>query len=339
MSKKVTETSKEKEWTNIDFTNTTGYKTVKAYNKEGVYHGHNELNAPSGGIPSAEYRQLKFLRLLDSKVRRDKGPILKKIVHMHRKVVNDFDQYGKKVSKEYLTFSGEFRGTTWNDEQDSRGFSEGWNKKPIVSKTYKFGKKFDPETGEDLGKMGITGSKLVYYYEVPTTKAERKKFIDSFIENSPGTFVENILYYFDNEGEELGRSDPTFSYKNFVELSIEELKDLSYKGGGSKTPGYYRGPDGKLRNKEGVIIEQMYSEEQKQQVYKKWIDNGRPWFDIDKSKEPTWEERKVILEIKKQENNKSKRDIELEQRAKEIHEKVGKYGKISDKVFDALNNY
>lgn len=33
------------------------------------------------------------------------------------------------------------------------------------------------------------------------SKAERKKFIDSFIENSPGTHAENILYYFDNEGD------------------------------------------------------------------------------------------------------------------------------------------
>lgn len=255
MSTKLETETKDKEWTNIDYTNTTGYKTVKAYNKEGVYHGKDELDAPSGGIPSGEFRQLKFLKILDSKVRKDKGPILKKITHMHRKLINDFDEYGKKVSKEYLTFTGEFRGTTWNDEQDARGFSEGWYKKPIVSKTYKTNKKFDPETGQDLGKMGVTGSKLVYYYELPQSKAERKKYIDSFIENSPGTFAENIIYYFDNEGQELGRSDSTFSYKNFVELSIEELRDLSYRGGGDKTPGYYRGPDGKMRNKEGVIIE------------------------------------------------------------------------------------
>ena len=230
-------------------------RQLRHITKEGVFHGHNELNAPPKGIPSAEFRQLKFLKLLDSKIKKDKGPILKKITHMHHKLVQDYDQYGKKVSTEYLTFSGEFRGTTWNGEEDARGFTEGYYRKPIVSKTYKFGKKFDPETGEDLGKMDITGSKLVYYYKVPTTKAERKKFIDSFIENSHGTYQENILYYFDNEGEQLGRSDSTFSYKNFVDLSIEELRDLSYRGGGDLTPGYYRNPDGKLRNREGLIVD------------------------------------------------------------------------------------
>lgn len=123
-----------KDCINIDYSNTTGYKTVKAYNKEGIFHGHHELNAPSVGIPSAEFRQLKFLRQLDSKIRKDKMPILKKIRSMHRKVVNDFDQYGKKVSKEVLYFAGEFRGTTWNDEQDARGFSEGYYREPIIKK-------------------------------------------------------------------------------------------------------------------------------------------------------------------------------------------------------------
>lgn len=46
----------------------------------------------------------------------------------------------------------------------------------------------------------------------------------------------------------------------------------------------------------------MYSEQYKQKVYKKWLDNGSPWFHIDKSKEPTYEEKQIILEIR---NNKT----------------------------------
>ena len=56
----------------------------------------------------------------------------------------------------------------------------------------------------------------------------------------------------------------------------------------------------------------MYSDEYKQQVYKRWIESGRPWFDIDKSKEPTYSERQIILEIKKRENARANRDLELE---------------------------
>ena len=166
---------------NIDYSNTFGYKTVKAYNRVGVFHSQHDLNSPSTpGIPHNEFGELKFLRKLDSKIRKEKGPILKKIRSMHRKVINDFDQYGKKVTKEYLTFSGEFRGTTWNGEEEARSFIEGVYKKPLLQKVYKFGKKFDPETGEDLGEMKVTNSKLEYYYEVPKSKVERKKFIDSF---------------------------------------------------------------------------------------------------------------------------------------------------------------
>jgi hypothetical protein len=46
----------------------------------------------------------------------------------------------------------------------------------------------------------------------------------------------------------------------------------------------------------------MYSEDQKQQVYRNWIEKGRPWFDIDPKKEPTYAERQIILEMKQREN-------------------------------------
>jgi indole-3-glycerol phosphate synthase len=74
------------------------------------------------------------------------------------------------------------------------------------------------------------------------------------------------------------------------------------------------------------------SNEYKAQVYKKWLDNGRPWFDIDKSKEPTYAERQIIIEMKKRENSRAKRDIELEKSAAEISERYGKKGMILNSV-------
>ena len=50
------------------------------------------------------------------------------------------------------------------------------------------------------------------------------------------------------------------------------------------------------------------NESYKQQVYKKWIERGRPWFDIYPKKEPTYTERQIILEMRKREYNKSKQD-------------------------------
>lgn len=50
----------------------------------------------------------------------------------------------------------------------------------------------------------------------------------------------------------------------------------------------------------------MYSEDYKQQVYKKWLDSGRPWFDtIDPSKEPSYAEKQIILEMNKREGGLS----------------------------------
>jgi hypothetical protein len=50
----------------------------------------------------------------------------------------------------------------------------------------------------------------------------------------------------------------------------------------------------------------MNSEEQKQQIYKNWINRGRPWFDTDASKEPSYAEKQIILEILKRENDRIK---------------------------------
>ena len=62
------------------------------------------------------------------------------------------------------------------------------------------------------------------------------------------------------------------------------------------------------------------NESEKQQVYQKWIERGRPWFDIDKSKEPTYAERQIILEMKKRENSRANRDIEREKRPRPKNE-------------------
>jgi hypothetical protein len=86
------------------------------------------------------------------------------------------------------------------------------------------------------------------------------------------------------------------------------------------------------------------NESEKQQIYQKWIERGRPWFDIDPKKEPTYAERQIIIEIKKRENTKIKHDIQLEKSTAEIRERYGKKGMIPDKIlphkiFDAFDNY
>ena len=75
--------------------------------------------------------------------------------------------------------------------------------------------------------------------------------IDEIIGND--NFPEEIKYYFKSY-DELARRDNTFSYDDFVNCSIEEMRKLSFQGGGSKTPGIWRDNDGKLRDKFGQLL-------------------------------------------------------------------------------------
>ena len=54
-------------------------------------------------------------------------------------------------------------------------------------------------------------------------------------------FPEEIHYYYKSAPDEvLPRRDPTFSYEDFVSATIEEMRKISFQGGGSKTPGIWR---------------------------------------------------------------------------------------------------
>ena len=112
-------------------------------------------------------------------------------------------------------------------------------------------RRYDPNTGLPIGPEFIfSNSETFYTIEVPKSKTERKKLIDEIIGDN---FPEEIKYYFKGH-DELARRDSTFSYDDFVNYSIEELRKLSFQGGGSKTPGIWRDKDGKLRDKFGQLI-------------------------------------------------------------------------------------
>ena len=168
---------------------------------------------------------------------------------MHRQLVSTRDSNGKPTKKEYLTYSGYFevkdpRGVPYHADIEAGKYS----KPKIVSNP---GRKFNPDTGEPIGPEFIfSGQETVYTIEIPKSKTERKKLIDEIIGDN---FPEEIKYYFKGH-DELARRDPTFSYSDFVDYSIDELRNMSFKGGGSLTPGIYRDNDGKLRDKFGQLV-------------------------------------------------------------------------------------
>jgi hypothetical protein len=202
----------------------------------------------SGDYPESVYSQLRRFRTVISK---SKGEPNKVITHMARQLVSTRDDKGKPVKKEYLTYQGyyevkDFRGVPYNADLEAGKYQK---PKVVVNP----GRRFNPETGEPIGPEFIfSGSEIVYIIEVPKSKTERKKLIDEIIgDNEP----ESIKYYF-KSFDELARRDPTFSYDDFVNYSIEELRKLSFQGGGSLTPGIWRDSDGKLRDKFGQLLTQ-----------------------------------------------------------------------------------
>ena len=200
----------------------------------------------SGDFPDNIYSQLRRFRTVISK---SKGEPKKVVTSMHRQLVSTKDDKNRPVKKEYLTWNGYYevkdhRGVPFNADLDVGKYE----KPKIVANP---SRKFNRDTGEPIGPEFIfSGSETVYTIEVPKSKTERKKLIDEIIGDN---FPDEIHYYFKSY-DELARRDSTFSYDEFVNYSIEELRNTSFKGGDSKTPGFWRDKDGQLMDKFGQLV-------------------------------------------------------------------------------------
>lgn len=204
----------------------------------------------TGDYPREIYDSLRYFRR-NIAITQDHKKIVKT---MHRQLVNTRDDKGRPTKKEYLTYKGYYSGTTHKGEEYQANFEIGRYEKPKI--VHNSNLRYDPKTGDPIGNEKIlSGSETIYTIEVPKSKESRKKLIDDII--GKDNFPEDIKYYFDNEKDDpMGRSDPTFSYDDFCNCSIEELRDLSYKGGGSLSPGIWRDSSGKLHDREGNLIKQ-----------------------------------------------------------------------------------
>jgi hypothetical protein len=229
---------------------TSAGKTIQAYKDQAAKAGlvlHSvDAGQDSGNFPDKPYFSLRRFRRIMAK---SKGEPKKVVTSMHRQLVSTRDDKNKPTKKEYLTYSGYYevkdhRGVPYNADVEAGKYSK---PKIVVNP----GRKFNPDTGEPIGPEFIfSGEETIYTIEVPKSKTERKKLIDDIIGDN---FPENIKYYFKGH-DELARRDSTFSYDDFVNYSIEEMRKMSFQGGGSKTPGIWRDAEGKLRDKFGQLV-------------------------------------------------------------------------------------
>jgi hypothetical protein len=201
-------------------------KTEIQFNERTFEAYQNESLDPPNGILSDKARLDKF----KSKFKQDKAPLQIIIKSMHRRPVITFDETGKAVKKDYLTYTTEYHGKDWlGNDIWIREHIHGVYNKP----TFRVITTLDRETGDYIEKKEYGGIAEEYYIEL--TEKNRKQVIEEIINKSNGTFVENIRFYYHVPSSIKGppfRCDQ-FTYDQFINSSLEELESLARKGIGT----------------------------------------------------------------------------------------------------------
>lgn len=232
--------------TGLGIEDTWATKTIEAYKDAAREAGQVLLySKDSEDFPNDAVGQYEHLKRLQSLAAT--GKIDTVVTSMSRQLVRTKDKNNKVVTKEYLTIRGEFQATNYRGVPYGVEFLAGKHNRPNV--VVNADQRFDPETGKPLRPEKIlSGQSAVFTIEIPND-SKRKKIIDSYIgDNDPN----GIQFYYNQLG--LGnhedKSDNTFTYQEFTQLSIDELKRLSAKSGGGRSPGYWRDSSGKLHSRD-----------------------------------------------------------------------------------------
>ena len=119
-----------------------------------------------------------------------KPPIQQIILSMHRRPIISFDETGKAIKKDVLSYVTEFHGNDWlGNDLWIRDHIDGVYYKPKFRTTMTQ----DLETGEHVPKKEYDGITEEYYIEL--TEKNRKQVIEDIINKSNGTMIDAIKFY------------------------------------------------------------------------------------------------------------------------------------------------
>lgn len=166
---------------------------------------------------------------------------------------------GKTVTHDGLYFYGTYLGVDKMGNEIGAEFHEGWYLKPklkfTASNTGITKKDYDETTGERRSKYDVVKNTYEHYIFLPENKADRVKFLNDLMKNSPGTTPESVAYgghlsfrqqHPDNSHS--GAHGGNFNWSQFCELSLKELGEAQQKG-------YYKDEKtGQLKDKDGVRV-------------------------------------------------------------------------------------
>jgi len=190
------------------------HKSIEAYEME-------NLDAPHGLLVEKE-RCDRF----KAKHKEDKAKLKKIVRTMHRRpIVTYDDKEGKTVTKDYLTYTVDYLGKDWLDNDiHVLSHTHGVYRKPKFRTTTKL----NPETGDHEIKREYNGEyEDVYYIEL--TDKNRKQVIQDIINKSNGTLPENVLYYYHvpNSPRGMGFRCSIFTYDQILNSSPSELENIA----------------------------------------------------------------------------------------------------------------
>ena len=236
----------------IDIKNTHAYKTIEAFKQ--AYKEKGLEPEPEKDFPRDERKQLERLRKFDAHVDPSK-PISKKIISMVRQPVY-VRENGKTVTKDALKYEVRFEGYNYGDIPINASCHYGYYLRPNLHFCVKdISNPFDPKTGQKIGRYQNQGCIYEYTLFVPEKKEERVKFLNDILDSNPETFLEelvagsHLLYRQPNgNNNHASQRGSAGSWKNFTELSVEQLGQLQGKG-------YFTDDKNTLRDKDGVMVE------------------------------------------------------------------------------------
>jgi hypothetical protein len=188
-------------------------RTIEAFEKE-------KLDIPHGVLAEKE-RNDKF----KSKFKKENGSLQKIVKSMHRRPLVTFDDKGKAVKKDVLTYVSEYHGKDWlGNDLWIRDHVDGIYYKPKFRVTTTL----DPETGDHKPKREYDGLTEEYYIEL--TEKNRKQVIEDIVNKCNGTMIDDIKFYYhvpqSSKGGMSFRCDQ-YTYDQFINSSSDEMERLA----------------------------------------------------------------------------------------------------------------
>jgi hypothetical protein len=144
---------------------------------------------------------------------------------MHRRPLVTFDDKGKAVRKDVLTYVSEYHGKDWlGNDLWIRDYVDGVYYKPKFRVTTTL----DPDTGDHIPNKVIDGMTEEYYIEL--TEKNRKQVIEDIVNKCNGTIIDAIRFYYhvpqSSKGGMSFRCDQ-YSYDQFINSSLDEMERLA----------------------------------------------------------------------------------------------------------------